>query len=141
MVDEQALVDGLKPGHLAAAGLASFGSQAGSHEHVGMRLAADIVTAKVLLEGWVRTSTGRPGRHGMQEVREFDSPRLHQPTNLRGAVNTGSSDFRGQPRQPGSPGVGRGSRPHRSAILDATASGQRASGEEAEQFGAIVLAE
>ena len=95
MVDEQALVDGLKPGHLAAAGLASFGSQAGSHEHVGMRLAADIVTAKVLLEGWVRTSTGRPGRHGMQEVREFDSPRLHQPTNLRGAVNTGSSDFRG----------------------------------------------
>ena len=88
MVDEQALVDGLKPGHLAAAGLASFGSQAGSHEHVGMRLAADIVTAKVLLEGWVRTSTGRPGRHGMQEVREFDSPRLHQKGLLRSLVRS-----------------------------------------------------
>jgi len=40
----------------------------------------------VLLEGCVRTPADRPGRHGMQEVREFDSPRLHQKVQVRGGA-------------------------------------------------------
>ena len=61
----------------------SFGSQAGSQEDGRWRMRAVVRSTKVLVEGCSRTSTNGLGRHGMQEVREFDSPRLHQKAQVR----------------------------------------------------------
>jgi hypothetical protein len=70
----------------------SFGSQAGSQEDGRRRLAADVGRTKVQVEGCVRTSADPPGRHGMQEVREFDSPRLHRKVQVRrGAAAPGGA--------------------------------------------------
>ncbi len=50
--------------------------------------------------------------HGMQEVREFDSPRLHQKLQDRG----GAADLAGSPTEVWGTSALRGSSPLRSAI-------------------------
>jgi len=66
--------------------ICSFGSQVGSQEHGRRGSPASVLEIKVQLEGRVRTSTGARRPHGMQEVREFDSPRLHQKAQVSGGA-------------------------------------------------------